>query len=407
MAGAEAAAEDDRLEALRRYDILDTPPEEAFDRLTRLARRLFDVPISTITFLDAHRQWFKSCPGLDARETERGPAFCRVALAEPGLLVIRDALADERFRQNPFVVGEPHIRFYAGAPLRSPEGHALGTICVIDRRPREFGPADMESLSDLGTLAINVLELRQHVVTDALTGALSRRAFRHEADRAIALARRHGQDLACLMLDLDHFKSINDRHGHATGDRALRACVAACRGALRGSDAIGRMGGEEFAVLLPMTRPSGAREVAERVRHAIAATRIESPLGPIAITASIGLAVFDRDMADTDELLAHADEALLRAKRGGRNRVVIAARRSDAAGSASRRVLKAGRLAFNLGHSAIDCTIRRLSDEEAAVDVISTAGIPDELKLHIDSDGVSRSCRVAAREDRHLVLAFR
>ena len=139
------ANEQERLALLHELLLLDTPPEEAFDRLTRLAQRLFDVPMSTITFIDGHRQWFKSRQGMSAQETDRGPALCNHALDEPGMLVVRDALLDPRFSNNRFVVGPPHIRFYAGVPLRTPDtGHGIGTLCVIDTRPREFEVADMD-----------------------------------------------------------------------------------------------------------------------------------------------------------------------------------------------------------------------------------------------------------------------
>lgn len=403
-----AADEQARLDALDSYDVLDTPPEEAFDRLTRLAQRLFDVPMSTITFIDGHRQWFKSRQGMSAQETDRGPALCNHALDEPGMLVVRDALLDSRFSNNRFVVGPPHIRFYAGVPLRTPDtGHGIGTLCVIDTRPREFEAADMEALADLGALVMSVLELRQHVVIDALTGALSRRAFRRELDRAVSLARRHKQELSCLMLDLDHFKEINDRYGHPAGDRVLAAAVAACEGHLRASDAIGRLGGEEFAVLLSMTRQTGAIEVGERLRASIAAMSVEHGGEIIRATASFGLATLNGTVPDADALLAHADEALYQAKTEGRNRLAIwAPTPTHSPATARRRVLKAGRISFNFSQSAIDCTVRFLSEDEAALDVVSTAGIPDSFKLMIDSDGTSRSCHVVTKQERHIVVAF-
>lgn len=137
---------------LRGLGILDTPPEERFDRLTRLAATVFDVPIALVSLVDANRQWFKSCIGIDDSETDRSISFCAHALERDDALVVEDALADPRFATNPFVVDEPHVRFYAGQPLRISEGSALGTLCIIDRRPRPFSDRDRTILAELATL---------------------------------------------------------------------------------------------------------------------------------------------------------------------------------------------------------------------------------------------------------------
>ena len=316
--------ERERLASLDRYDILDTPSEEAFDRITRLTRRVFDVPMSTLTLVDDHRQWFKSRQGVSACETARGPSFCTVAVGQRVPLLVPDAWADVRFFNSPLVLGAPHIRFYAGAPLITPEGHAIGSLCAMDTRAREFDAESVETLSDLAALAMTQLELRLVAMTDALTGAHSRRAFRSEMDRALSLAQRHGHALSCIMLDLDHFKAVNDTHGHAAGDLVLAATAGACRKALRESDSFGRMGGEEFAVLLPHTDAAHAMTVAEKLRCAIAGLRIPTASGPINVTASLGVAGLDGGAGDTDVLLHRADAALYAAKKSGRNRCVDA-----------------------------------------------------------------------------------
>jgi len=141
-----------RLDALRRLNLLDTPTEERFDRLTRLAQRLFHVPISLVSLIDSDRQWFKSAQGLPVREGPRDMSFCAHALLEPEVLVVPDALQDERFAENPLVAGVPRVRFYAGKKLYSPDGFAVGTLCVIDHRPRELDPADRQALIDLAAL---------------------------------------------------------------------------------------------------------------------------------------------------------------------------------------------------------------------------------------------------------------
>jgi signal transduction histidine kinase len=145
--------EQQRLAALLELRILDTPAEERFDRITRIARELFAVPVALVSLVDANRQWFKSAAGLDARETPRAISFCAHAIYGDDALVVEDALADPRFFDNPLVLGAPGVRFYAGFPLRSRGGRKLGTLCLIDRAPRRFGTAEVQHLRDLAAWA--------------------------------------------------------------------------------------------------------------------------------------------------------------------------------------------------------------------------------------------------------------
>jgi len=130
--------ESGRLQSLRSYGILDTPPETAFDDLTRIAAHVCETPIAVVNLIDEGRQWFKSEIGLGVQETPLEPSICAHAILQPGVFVVPDTLEDARFRNNPLVTGEPHLRFYAGALLKTPEGHALGTVCVLDYRPRQL-----------------------------------------------------------------------------------------------------------------------------------------------------------------------------------------------------------------------------------------------------------------------------
>ena len=138
-----------RLDALRRITILDTSAEERFDRITRMARNMFDVPISLVSLVDKDRQWFKSCCGLPVLETPRDISFCGHAILGDGLFVVEDATRDLRFAANPLVSGDPHIRFYAGSPLQIAEGYKLGTLCIIDRKPRLLDERQRDLLTDL------------------------------------------------------------------------------------------------------------------------------------------------------------------------------------------------------------------------------------------------------------------
>ncbi|MDE1920248.1 MAG: GAF domain-containing protein [Candidatus Omnitrophica bacterium] len=141
--------EQERLESLRSLSILDTPMEERFDRITKIAQKLFNVPVSTLSLVDSNREWFKSCQGLDASEGPRAISFCGHAMLADDLFVIPDALTDPRFSDNPMVTGKPHIRFYAGQYLRGPGGHKIGTLCIKDYKPREFPGEQCALLKDL------------------------------------------------------------------------------------------------------------------------------------------------------------------------------------------------------------------------------------------------------------------
>jgi GAF domain-containing protein len=142
--------ETERLAALRALNILDTPAEERFDRITRLAARLFDVPIALITLVDTDRLWVKSCYGLEIHETPRDISFCGHTILQPETMVVPDALADVRFSDNPLVTGDPNIRFYAGQPLHSFDKQRVGALCTIDRQPRQMSAAEQQTLADLG-----------------------------------------------------------------------------------------------------------------------------------------------------------------------------------------------------------------------------------------------------------------
>jgi diguanylate cyclase (GGDEF)-like protein len=406
--GADSFAdhEDKRLEALNRYDILDTAPEESFERFARLARNIFRVPISTISFVDGHRQWLKSHFGLNFAESRRCDSICDLAIQQQEPLVIEDTTKDARVSHYNLVIGPPHMRFYAGAQLRTHDGYNLGTLCIIDLQPREFGPENTAILADLAKMVVAELDLRLVANVDHLTGTLSRRAFKEELDRAKLLALRHGHPLSCVTFDLDHFKSINDQYGHAMGDIALKRSVEACRTVLRKSDSLGRIGGEEFATILPHTPMSAAAKVAEKMRQAIAGLTLATPTGPVRITASFGVAELDRATPDIDELLLRADEALYASKHGGRNQCSQWHATGSAPANIVRKVFKAGQIAFNGGNSVIDCTVRGLSPEAAILNVVSPADVPEKFKLRINSDNTSRFCRVTAKRDKQIEVTF-
>ena len=334
--------EEKRLEALRRYEILDTPPEEVFDRFTRLASAALDMPIALISLVDKGRQWFKAKQGTTAEQTPRDIAFCAHAICGQNVMIIPDATQDPRFADNPMVTGDPHIRFYAGAPLRTHDGYNIGVLCVKDRQPRELSPADRMVLVDLAAMVVDEIELRlagrsavkellekdelarefkRLASTDPLTGVLNRRAFMDIAEKEFLRAKRYDRPLSILMMDVDHFKRINDRHGHAMGDRVLKALADETQACIRTHDVLGRLGGEEFAILVPETGEEEPSVIAHRIRERLAGLSIPTPRGPLGVTASIGVAACSRVTSSFDEMLSIADSALYLAKDGGRNRV--------------------------------------------------------------------------------------
>jgi PAS domain S-box-containing protein len=158
-----AANETARLKALEQYAIMDTEPEESFDELTRLAARICDVPVATISLVDASRQWYKSKVGMDMIETPRDVAFCNYTIQEKGILIIPDAAKDPRFATNPYVLGNPNVRFYAGFPLKSREGYGIGSLCAVDVKPRVLTPDQIHAFEVLGRQAVSQLELRRRL----------------------------------------------------------------------------------------------------------------------------------------------------------------------------------------------------------------------------------------------------
>ncbi len=320
------ANEAQRLEALQRYDILDTPPEQAFDDLTLLASLVCEAPVAMVNLVADERQWTKASLGPVPREMPRRLSFCAHSILQPErLMEVADAMQDERFAHNPLVTRADGVRFYAGVPLVTPDGHALGSLCVLDTRPRQLDDRQREALKALGRQVVTQLELRrlarrfqEQSTIDELTQIWNRRAFDMRLSEEWVRHGRRGESLGLLMIDVDHFKRYNDELGHPAGDRVLTEVAAVVADALRSTDHLSRYGGEEFVAILPSTGVNAAVPVAQRVRQAVE----RHAWGARGVTISLGLAtMIPSKSGEPAQLLKRADHALLQAKKRGRNRV--------------------------------------------------------------------------------------
>ena len=334
-----------RLQALQELNVLDTKPEAEFDALVHAAAAVCDMPISLVSLIDTDRQWFKANYGLEgATQTSRDAAFCAHAILQNDVFEVPDASLDERFADNPLVVGGPDIRFYAGAPVRLSNGHCIGTLCVIDRAPRQLSERQREILRCLAQAAAQAMEGRSALQQvrgmvsdlsvaameseyrashDPLTGLINRAAFEAHLKMELEQSKLDATRVSTLMcLDLDHFKIVNDTCGHAAGDLLLQQVARIFRDVVRKGDVVARLGGDEFALLLPSCPAAAAEVVAKKICAHFTDFRFVHGEHRMTVGVSIGLAVVDGRWADTAAVMQAADASCYSAKQTGRNRVV-------------------------------------------------------------------------------------
>lgn len=302
--------EAERLHALRALQILDSSHEERFDRVTRLARRLFGVPISLVSLIDEDRQWFKSAQGLEVAETSREASFCGHAINQTGLFIVPNALDDERFQDNPLVTDAPNIRFYAGYVLKIRQGINIGTLCLIDSKPRDMDEEDRQLLQDLGEMIEQEIKSIQLATLDELTLISNRRGFMTLVDHSMKVCRRNKLPISVVLFDLNKFKAINDTYGHHEGDFALVAFAQIMLDSFRDCDVIARLGGDEFVVMLLDSDEARIGTVLDRFKNA-AANANRTFDKPYRIEYSVGVAHFPHDTQESiEKMIEAADNAM-------------------------------------------------------------------------------------------------
>lgn len=323
--------EEQRLAAVQKSQMLGTPAEERFDKITRLARRIFNVPLAVIDILGAKVSWIKSAQGLKAVMGIRKDSYCHHTILDEEICVTFDARKDPRFFDSAYT--DTWV-FYAGVPIHF-EGERIGVFCVGDNKPRRFTLEQQETLRDLASLVEQ--ELNFHALSEAQirlaqqNEELERKSridpLTHSWNRAaifdiVTMELENIQDncLAILMIDVDCFKEVNDTYGHQAGDQVLNSIVEKIRAILRPKDALGRYGGDEFLAVLDDVDLNEALRISQHICDEIAANPIPFDGSGIHVTCSIGCAISTR-LDDIDSLIKHADEALYQAKGAGRGNV--------------------------------------------------------------------------------------
>lgn len=310
-----------RLAALHALDILDGPSEPALDRIAQIVRTEFGARHAGIMMIDRDRGVFAAQDRVAITSLPREETFCNITIQSDDAMIIPDAQLDARIQASPGI--NKDVRSYAGIPLKTKEGHNIGALCVFDTDVLRFPADKVRKMTELAQLAMDCIELRRLATQDYLTGAMNRRGFMAELDREMRRCTRGRGTLSLAIMDIDHFKRINDGFGHAVGDRVLQEIVALASSHWGQASVVGRLGGEEFGLLLPDQTDASAYSLIEHLRKAI--ERMDLPGVPdLRVTASFGICEVGPNIEGPADLMAHADTALYRAKASTRNVTVLA-----------------------------------------------------------------------------------
>jgi diguanylate cyclase (GGDEF)-like protein len=336
------SSEKARIDAIEAYGIIDLKAESSFDDLAALAARICNLPMAAISFVTDARQSFKAAVGFEIHEQPVDDLFCAQAIKQQDLFVVEDASAHEIFKDNPLVTGNMNVRFYAGIPIRSHDGIALGTLCVFGQSPKPGGLSllEGETLKVLARQIESQLELRRAIkehhrinerefllparldwITnhDLLTKLPNRTLFQQHLKTAIALSKEKQKSSVVMLVDVDHFKQVNDNHGHDVGDALLCAFAARLDAIIGMRGTVARIGGDEFAVILPCLSRESELDVFVTAMLKSLREPFEHKNRFFECRASIGISTYP-DQADTlEEMVKNADLALADAKLSGRN----------------------------------------------------------------------------------------
>ncbi|PKP81572.1 MAG: sensor domain-containing diguanylate cyclase [Alphaproteobacteria bacterium HGW-Alphaproteobacteria-18] len=336
--------EQQKSEVLQRYRILKSETVHDASHIARTASLALGAPIVIAALNERYRAWYRAAHGVSENDFDNLQAFCAHANLADEAFAVTDTRLEPYFTRDPAVMGPSNVIFFAGAPLSDPDGKRFGTLCLIDSQPRTLSPDEirlMKSMAHIvsqdicvysaGRYAVQDLidaeedrcALYDLAVTDPLTKVLNRRAFFRYAEREVQRAHRHDHPVSVLMFDIDNFKKVNDVHGHAAGDEVIVRLARLVTENIREADLLGRLGGEEFGLILPETNMDAALILANRLRDAARDLRFTSTEGAFSVTISLGVSQPEGSDADIHPSLERADKALYRAKRLGRNRVEL------------------------------------------------------------------------------------
>lgn len=328
-----------KLANMHALDPFYTPLEERFERITRLARRALNVRVAAITIVRDGRQWFKSVLGWQVTELPMSQSLCAVVVDGGKAMIVENALDDLYLMSNPFVCKKPKFRFYAGYPIRGSDSQIIGTLCVMDVKPRQPDANFGATLADLGDMAQRELfavelnnaqsalvaklgEARRQAMFDPLTRLWNRRGGLHLLNGALKESLKYDHTLGICVADLDNFKPVNDEFGHGVGDQVLRKVASTIVASVRPQDIVSRYGGDEFLIIIRDVNEAECMLIADRICADMRNLPIRTRDRTVSASVSIGIAMRNRgDPISAGQLIEKADAALFKCKRNGRNRI--------------------------------------------------------------------------------------
>ncbi|MCE3046276.1 sensor domain-containing diguanylate cyclase [Legionella sp. 16cNR16C] len=333
--------EPERLKSLYDSHLFHTPIEQGFERITRLTKKIFDVPIVAISLIDKETQWFKSVIGLDANSTPRDISFCGHTILKDDVLVVDDAQLDPRFSDNPLVTESPSIRFYAGCPIHTVNEHRIGALCIIDTRPRQISSHDKIILKDIASLVDTEIRNHQHIhppekklhelnaekrkeLLDPLTRLWNKTGITQVIEYQRKLSKFNKSEFGLIQLSVDSLQAFVTEYGHEAGNDLLKAITQTLINSCGCEDSIGYWGGKEFVIVLPCEEQPDVLAVANRIRKNIASEQHLTRVGRVRTTATIGVVFFNPKIhLNTVNLLTEAAHALQEGKLQGGNKIII------------------------------------------------------------------------------------